>query len=139
LGSLKHKLTAQGVGRIKGGERSGPKPMSWASGFKALHNKPFVDGALRRLDRIRRRQINRFAGVRIRYGRGRNSRGEHARNPVGYAFSYHVQYTNLGGRNLIENPWRPRNVKDTAMQFVFLLLTGRIFKRWWKPVCSWVR
>ncbi len=136
LNSLKHKLTAQGVGRIKGGERSGPKPMCWASGFKALHNKPFVSGALRLLDRIRRKQITRFARVGIRYGRGRNSRGGRGRKPVGYTFSYFAQYTNLGGPNLILNPWRPRNLTDTAKQFAFLFLTGQYFKRWSKYIWS---
>ena len=133
MASLKHKLVAQGVGRIKGGE-NGPRPMCWASGFKALHNKPFVSGALRLLDRTRLRQIGKFAHAQIRYGRGRNSRGGGARNPVGYAFSYHAQYMNDGGQDLIMNPWRPGNLKDMARQFVFLLLTGRIVKRWFKYI-----
>jgi hypothetical protein len=132
LSSLKHKLAAQGVGRIKGGERSGPKPMSWASGFNALHDKPFVSGALRLLDRTRRKQIGRFVRAEIRYGRGRNSRGGRGRNPVGYASSYFAQYTNLGGQYLILNPWRARNLKDVTKQFTFLFLTGRLLKRWCK-------
>jgi hypothetical protein len=109
--SLKCKLVAQGVGRIKG-EESGPKPMCWASGFKALHNKPFVSTALCLLDRTRWKQIRRFGGADISYGLGRNSRGSNRRSPVGYAFSYHAQFRNNGGQNLIINPWRPVNIKD---------------------------
>jgi hypothetical protein len=119
--SLKHKLVAQGVGRIKGGERSGPKPMSWAAGFKALHNKPFVSRSLRLLDRTRLKQIGKFAHADIWYGQGRNSRGQNRRNPIGYAFSYHGQFTNLGGQNLIQNPWQPRNYMDAVRSLVFRL------------------
>jgi len=128
MASLKHKLVAQGVGRIKGGE-IGPRPMCWAAGFKALHNKPFVPGALRLLDRTRLKQIGKFALAQIRYGLGRNSRGGGARNPVGYAFSYNAQFVNAGGQNLILNPWRPHNYIDTAKQFIFLLLTGLFLKK----------
>jgi len=119
LASLKHRLVAQGVGRIKGGERSGPKPMSWAAGFKALHNKPFVSGSLRLLDRTRFKQIRQFVRARIRYGMGRNSRGGHSRDPVGYAFSYHRQFTHSGGRNLIQNPWTPRNLKERVQRWIY--------------------
>ena len=120
VSSLKHKLVAQGVGRIKGSE-SGPRPMCWASGFKALHNKPFVSGAMTMLDRTRFKQIGRFANAQIWYGSGRNSRGGCARNPIGYAFSYHAQFANDGGRNLIINPWQPSNLKDRCKAYLFYL------------------
>jgi hypothetical protein len=130
LASLKHRLVAQGVGRIKGGERSGPKPMSWAAGFKALHNKPFVSRSLRLLDRSRLKQIRSFNAAAIRYGLGRNGRSGHGRNPIGYAFSYHAQFTNLAGQGLINNPWRPSNYMDVLKQFIYLLLTGRFIGKW---------
>jgi hypothetical protein len=112
LTSIKCKLVAQGVGRINGGETRGPKPMCWAAGFEALHNKPFVSTCLRLLDRTRWKQINRFGGADILYGSGRNSRGAHRRTPIGYAFSYHAQFINNNGWNLIINPWAPVNIKD---------------------------
>jgi hypothetical protein len=52
------------------------------------------------------------------------------RQKPGHNFAEHLVVAE-GGRNLIEYPWRPRNLKDTAKQFVFLLLTGKYFKRWW--------
>jgi hypothetical protein len=134
--SLKHRLVAQGVGRIKGGERSGPKPMSWAAGFKALHNKPFVSRALRLLDRTRLKQIRSFDTAAIRYGLGRNSRGGHGRDPVGYAFSYYAQFTNALGQELINNPWRPTNYKDVLKQFIYLLVSGWFINRWRKRIWS---
>lgn len=82
IASLKHKLTAQGVGRIKGGEH-GPRPMSWVAGFKALHDKPFVSGALRKLDRIRRKQVGRLSRANIQYGTGRTGTGKRLRDPGG--------------------------------------------------------
>jgi len=112
LTSLKCKLVAQGVGRINGGGTSGPKPMCWAAGFEALHNKPFVSTCLRFLDRTRWKQIGRFGGADIQYGSGRNSRGANRRTPIGYAFSYHAQFENNNGRNLIINPCAPGNIKD---------------------------
>jgi hypothetical protein len=131
VASLKSKLVAQGVGRIKG-YANGPKPMCWASGYRALHNKPIVDHALKSFDKARKKQLRRFNAAVIAYGFGRNTQNSNRQDPEGYAFSYLAQFTNAGGRNLIENPWRPRNVKDTAKQFVFL--TVRVLKGWWKSV-----
>lgn len=130
LASLKAKLTAQGVGRVKGGEVA-PLPMCWASGYRALHEKPFVPGALRSFDRTRQKQIRRLGNAAIQYGPGRVSRGSgNRRSPVGYAFSYHAQFTNLDGQNLIQNPWRPGNHDDVVKSFIFILVTGRLFKTW---------
>jgi hypothetical protein len=128
--SLNARLVAQSVGRVKGDASNGPMPMCWASGFAALHNKPFVSTSLRILDRARQKQISRFGEAQIRYGDGRNSRGGSRRNPVGYAFSYHAQFRNADGLRLIMNPWRPGNLKDIAKYFVF-----RICKR----VCCLMR
>ena len=127
LASLKSKLVAQGVGRVKG-FTNGPKPMCWAWGYKALHNKPIVDQALRVFDKTRRKQLRRFAAAVIRYGNGCASQNNVRPNPEGYAFSYLGQFTNLGGRNFIQNPWKPRNLIDRAKQFAFLFLTRRLLK-----------
>ncbi len=127
LASLKSKLVAQGVGRIKG-YANGPKPMCWASGYRALHNKPIVDHALRSFDKARAKQLRRFNAAIIPYGIGRNSQNVNRPNPEGYAYSYHAQFTNVRGRTLILNPWRPRNLKDTVKKFAFLLLTSRLLK-----------
>ena len=120
--SLKSRLTAQGVGRVKGGE-SGPRPMCWASGFQALHNKPFISTSLRRFDKTRAAQIGRIGSAPILYGMGRRSRGGAGRRDLtGYAFSYHAQFTNLGGRNLVLAYWRPGNLKDRLKARLFNLV-----------------
>jgi hypothetical protein len=126
--SLKSKLVAQGVGRIKGGE-IGPKPMCWTSGFKGLHGKPFVPGCLRLLDGVRSNQIRRFDGVPIRYGLGRPSQRVRRREPVGFAFSYEAQFINDGGRELIENPWRPGNRRELFRACIYNKLS---------PVVAWL-
>ena len=123
--SLKSKLVAQGVGRIKGWE-SGPRPMCWASGFKGLHEKAFVPGSLRYLDQVRSKQIHKFDGVPIQYGDGKPGNKVRRREPVGYAFSYEAQFTNLGGQSLIHNPWRPNS--------------RQMFQTWLFVMCQkWVR
>ena len=124
LASLQSKLTAQGVGRIEGNETR-PRPMCWASGYRALHEKPFIGLALRAFDRARRKQINRFARVGLSFGSGLVRRLVHRRNPVGYAFSYHAQFGNEGGRSLIQNPWRPQNIIDKCKAWLF-----QQWKRW---------
>jgi len=135
MASLRAKLVAQGVGRFKHFV-AGPKPMCWANGFKALHNKPFVDRALRSMDKARKKQIRRFNAAVIVYGTGRNSGNGNRRDPVGYEFSYHAQFTNAGGQFLIQNPWQPRNLKDKLKQILFLFLTGRSVKRWLRKIKS---
>ena len=128
LSSLKSKLVAQGVGRVKG-YANGPRPMCWASGYRALHNKPIVDHALRSFDKARKKQLRRFAAADIMYGTGiTRGNNQNRPDPEGYAYSYHAQFTNLGGDFLIHNPWRPHNLLDAAKQFVFLLLTRRLPK-----------
>ena len=127
LASLKSKLVAQGVGRVKS-FTNGPKPMCWAWGYKALHNKPIVDQALRVFDKTRRKQLRRFAAADLSYGTGCASQNNSRPDPEGYAFSYLGQFKNLGGRNLIQNPWKPRNLIDRAKQFAFLFLTKRLHK-----------
>jgi len=128
LASLKSKLVAQGVGRVKS-YANGPMPMCWASGYRALHNKPIVDCALRSFDKARKKQLRRFAAADITFGTGiiRGSNGSRP-DPEGYAYSYHAQFANLGGKNLVQNPWQPRSLVDTAKQFVFLFLTRRLPK-----------
>jgi hypothetical protein len=128
IASLKSKLVAQGVGRIKY-YLPGPKPMCWAWGYKALHMKPLIDRALRSFDKTRAKQIRRLGNAQIRYGIGRPNRGGARRDPVGYAFSYHAQFTNAGGRDLIMNPWRPRNLKDKLKSWAFLKFKSIVSQR----------
>ena len=110
--SLKAKLVAKGVGRVKGG-KDVPLPMCWASGYQALHNKPFIDLGLRAFDRARRKQICRFAKTDVSFGMGTRSRANtHRRPQKPYRISYFYQFTNNGGRELIQNPWRPANLKE---------------------------
>lgn len=118
VASLTSKLVAQGVGRIKGFV-AGPKPMCWAWGYKALHNKAIVDVGLRAFDRARRKQIRRFNAAIIQYGLGNNAQTNNRRNPIGYTFSYHAQFTNRGGGNLIHNPWKPINLKQRIQCWVY--------------------
>lgn len=107
LASLKHRLTAQGIGRIKGAE-IGPKPMCWASGYRALHNKPIVPNCFSAFDRARAKQVGQFCKIDVDFGNGIANRGGPRReDPVGYRFSYAGQFMNQGGWELIRNPWSP--------------------------------
>ncbi len=122
LASLRAKLTAQGVGRVKG-YIAGPKPMCWASGYKSLHNKPIIDRALRTFDKTRRKQIRRLGAAQIEYGEGTNgSNNNNRRNPAGYEFSYHAQFKNLGGQTLVRNPWKPANLLERFQGWLYRLL-----------------
>lgn len=107
LASLQHRLTAKGVGRVKGYEVN-PRPMCWASGYRALHNKPIAPGCFSAFDRARTKQISNFTRIDIDFGPGISSRGNSSRpTPIGYRFSYAGQFCNDGGMDLIRNPWRP--------------------------------
>ena len=130
LGSLQAKLTAQGVGRVKGNE-TGPKPMCWASGFKGLHEKPIVPNSLRNLDRARAKQLRRFNNIELAFGTGVPRDASNRRLPKGYAFSYSGQFTNLDGASLIANPWRPHNFEDAGKYFLYSFRTAFMrFLRW---------
>jgi hypothetical protein len=125
LSSLKARLVAKGVGRVKGGEAK-PLPMCWASGYRSMHNKPFVDHALRSFDQTRQKQIFRFARTVIAFGQGNRPRSHATRmNLGGYRSSYHSQFNNQGGLNLIQHPWRPANLKDRVKSWWF-----EQWKRW---------
>ena len=129
--SLKAKLVSAGVGRVKGSS-NGPKPMCWASGFKALHNKPFVPNSLHFLDAVRSKQIRRFNGMQIEYGTGRNSGVSKRREPKGYSYSYRAQFDNAGGMKLIQNPWRPGTVIEKCQ--ARLLKIARDLYKWMRVI-----
>ncbi len=108
LASLKGRLIAMGIGRTRGlGATSGPLPHCWANGFRGLHQRPFVAGPLKLLDRIRERQLSRFRRKPIRYGsQTQPGRGTGVRFRSRYANSYVGQFENQGGEKLIQNPYR---------------------------------
>jgi len=117
--SLRAKLTAQGVGKVNWNPVNGPRLMCWAAGFKGLHEKPFIPGSLRFLDHARTQQIRRFSAVRIPFGDGRMGQSTNRTSPIGYAFSYDGQFTNTGGRQLIENPWHPHNLMEKGQSYLY--------------------
>jgi len=127
--SLQSKLVASGVGRVKGNE-VGPKPMCWAWGYKALHQKPIAPKSLSAFDRTRRKQLARFDKLdeTIRFGPGIARTGNRRREPRGFVFSYAGQFKNLGGSILVQNPWRAHNLKDRLRCLVFGLWK-RLFAR----------
>jgi hypothetical protein len=129
LGSLWSKLVALGVGRVKGNE-IGPRPMCWAWGYKALHQKPIVPRLLRVFDRTRAKQLRRFnlTDREIVFGPGITRNVNRRREPRGFVFSYSGQFTNLGGAKLVQNPWRAHNLKDRFRSLVFGLWK-RLFAR----------
>jgi hypothetical protein len=94
--------------------------MSWSGGFKALHEKLIVTNDLKRLDSLRQKQIMRFADAPVNYGPGRNHYGRGDLQTTGYRKSYVAQFRDVGGRSLIENPWRPENWKEKVMCKFFL-------------------
>ena len=119
LRSFAHKLAAKGVGRIDT-YSDGPSPMSWSAGFKALHEKPFIQLPLKQLDRLRQKQIMRLADAQINYGPGRSCVSSRNWNPVGYLNSYCARFKNVGGRDLILHPWRPLNKLDYVKGNLFM-------------------
>lgn len=106
VGGLHGRLSSMSVGRPTNHQApQGPKPMCWASGFKGLHQKPFVDGILRRLDRIRGKQISRFIQKPIRFS-GHSSQFRLSKEEA-YRDSYHGQFSNAEGGMLVKNPYKP--------------------------------
>jgi len=116
--SLRSKLTAMGVGRVKG-RSVGPRPMCWAWGYQALHNKPLVGHTLSVFDKAREKQLRRFGSATIRYGPGRVSSHRNRQDPWQGSTSYRDQFTDLGGQWLIHNPWKPSNILDKCKAFIF--------------------
>lgn len=124
LASLSGKLSAMGVGLARSAARiDGPPPLCWAHGFRGLHQRPFVAGPLKLLDRIRRRQLSRFRRKPISYG-DRNQPGSSGGvSPRDRRRgSYVGQFRNQGGENLIRNSyragWWERNVMERFYHFV---------------------
>ena len=129
LASLKHRLVAKGVGRVKGFD-VGPKPMCWASGYRAMHNKPIAPGCFSAFDRARAKQIRQFCKIDVCFGDGTTGRGGPKRQePAGYQFSYAGQFNNIGGLDLIRSPWRP-GLLDKIVRTPAFEITRRIYN--WK-------
>ena len=117
VASFRGKLTSIGVGRINPNRGpSGPRTLCWTSGYKALDGKPFVPTFLKRFDRERERQIRRVTRTpapyatptfldRMKWKLKRRKIQSHAR---GFRASYTAQFTNAGGLELIQNPYRAR-------------------------------
>ena len=115
LASIQGKLSSIGVGRINPNRPAvGPRALCWASGYKTLHGKPFVPTFLRRFDRERERQIRRLKRIPAPYEsltlldnvRRRFRRGSARYHVSGFRSSYTAQFTNTGGVQLIQNPYR---------------------------------
>jgi len=119
VAGLYGRLSSMAVGRSNSDqEAEGPKQMCWAAGFKGLHGKPFVDGVLRRLDRIRGRQISRFIHKPISF------RSEQREFRLGqkeaYEDSYHAQFNNNGGDELIRKPYEPSILEKLLLRPLYL-------------------
>ena len=107
VASMTAKLVSCSVGRVDPEHpQYCPLPMCWTAGFKALNNKPIAGAFLKELDSERERQIWRFKRADIHYNTRRVaiSRPSGWRDPKGYLYSYHAQYTNNGGAELVRHP-----------------------------------
>jgi len=119
---LHQKLIAVSVGRIRiNSPVSGPKPMCWASGFRALHERPFIGHYLRAFDRLRAASKYTLgeltAGLKltdrkpsIEFARLHDERSYHGR-----PFSYDGQFRNAGGQDLVFAPYRPSLVEEKVL------------------------
>jgi len=117
---MHQKMIAISVGRVTLPEKGaspavphGPLPKCWASGFRALHNQPFVGHPLRSFDRYRhhlKKKLGRkTSGLdlpdRTAADVGRETPQE--LEFVGAPFSYARQFQNTDGAKLIFSPYRP--------------------------------
>jgi hypothetical protein len=129
--SLEQKLVAQSVGHVKPWLlEQGPRPMCWANGFKALHGKPFIPTFLKQFDRERERQIRRFKRAQIVYGPKIKRGGKRRRKFKYFTASYCAQFKNMGGVELILNPYRSWHQE----------LNHRlaVFRRWVRRLLRWM-
>ena len=97
--------------------------MCWAAGYKGLDQKPFIDRGLRSFDQARAKQIQRFDNIKVEFGSGVKKRSINRRELGKFALSYVGQFINGGGQNLIQNPWKPGNLKERVKNWVFRLVT----------------
>lgn len=107
LSSFRRKLASMGVGRVNPHKlEDGPLSKCWANGYRALHGKPLVTSFLKQFDRERERQIRRLAKAKIPYGSGSKKKGGKRKlyRPIRNEFSYHAQFKNEGGAELLKNP-----------------------------------
>ncbi len=119
VAGLYGRLSSMAVGRANSHQDvEGPRQMCWAAGFKGLHGKPFVDGVLRRLDRIRGKQISRFIHKPIRFGGQQSEFRLSAREAN--EDSYHAQFSNNGGDELIKNPYQPSWIEQKFFERLYL-------------------
>jgi len=124
------KLISHSFGRISLETYSAePQPMSWSSGFSQLHNRPFLERQLRRLDCILERDRLRLARQLTRYNlidkkpsRGGNENSE-TEKFWGLPFSHSGQFVNAGGEDLVRNPHKPTVCEERCL--IPLV-------RWWK-------
>ena len=101
LSSFRRKLASMGVGRINPNKPPDkPMPKCWASGYRALDNKPLLKTFLKQFDRERERQIRRLGRANIQYGQGKGKGGRKLPAAKGNAFSYHAQFQDAGGEQL---------------------------------------
>ncbi len=128
---LQQKLIALAVGRITLFEPiNGPRPMCWSSGFRALHNRPFVGHHLRTFDRLRgakKRELGRATAVLALEDRTVPEERQRFKAGLDYhgkPFSYEGQFRNTGGRDLILAPYQP-----DAIDRVILRRCYECFKR----------
>lgn len=116
--SLYARLSAMGTGRDKKYRLTdGPRGMCWAAGFKGLHKKPFIDGVLKRLDKIKGRQWSRLNRKPVRYSA--DNRRFHPSQRA-YQNSYHAQFSNNGGDELIKNPYKPSWIEQMLFERLYL-------------------
>jgi len=128
VAGLYGRLSSMAVGRSNiDQEAEGPKQMCWAAGFKGLHGKPFVDGVLRRLDRIRGRQISRFIHKPISFRSQQREFRLSAKEA--YEDSYHAQFRNNGGDELIKNPYKPSLIERKILEPFYRWRLGKHSKR----------
>ena len=108
MASFRHKLASMGVGRVNLNKPAdSPLPKCWANGYRALHGKRLITTFLKQFDRERERQIRRIAKAAIPDGTGRRTGNRKGRNrslAKGRAFSYHAQFQDDGGAELVRNP-----------------------------------
>jgi hypothetical protein len=107
--SVYHRLTSTGVGRVRKGQPSIPKPKCWTAGFKVLHGKPVATRPMQLLDHERERLARIFKWARLTYRTETQSTGSPPNHTkaVEYTSSYYAQFDNQGGDHLIRHPYQP--------------------------------
>jgi hypothetical protein len=122
LDSVWQRLVSTAVGRVRRGRQGIPLPKCWSFGFTALHGKPIATRSLQLLDCEREHQIRRFYRTGLPY---RPDASDHLRpkrkEPTEYEKGYYAQFQNVGGDELVRNPYRPTsNWERYVMEPVFV-------------------